>query len=356
MELPRLSNPDLDASSLDHCFGCGEKNLIGLHLKPHFDGEKVSARFTPQLDHQGWHNVTHGGILYSVLDEITAYVVLCSGYSFGVTARSAIRFRHVAPTDQTLIASAWATKVTPRLIDVHGVLEVEGGEIVTEIDSTFIPGDRYRRAFLWDMDGVIVDSAEAHFQSWQDAFSARGTTYTEEQFRTLFGTRDDHIINEVMGSVPQETVEEIAEDKEQRYRDLVRGRVNVFPGVLALLRAMKHGGYPIALGTSAPRENVDAIMHELGMGDLFDVIVCGEDVNEGKPSPEIYLEAARRLGVSPSHCVVFEDAPLGVEAAVRGGMKCVAVTNSHPAEALQGATRVVGSMEEMDLVQLIRWL
>lgn len=356
MELPRLSNPDLDASSLDHCFGCGGQNPIGLHLKPHFDGETVSARFTPQLNHQGWHNVTHGGILYSVLDEITAYVVLCSGYSFGVTARSAIRFRQVAPTDQTLIASAWATKVTPRLIDVHGVLEVEGGEIVTEVDSTFIPGDRYRRAFLWDMDGVIVDSAEAHFKSWREAFAARGTTYTEEQFRAFFGSRDDHIIREVMGSVPQETLEEIAEEKEQRYRDLVRGRVKVFPGVLPLLRAMKHGGYPVALGTSAPRENVDAVLTELELSELFDVIVSGADVSEGKPSPEIYLKAAERLGVPPHDCVVFEDAPLGVAAAMRAGMKCVAVTNSNPADSLQNATRVVTSMEEMDLVQLIRWL
>ncbi len=356
MELPSLGSPDLNTSSLDYCFGCGELNPIGLHLKPRFDGERVSSSFTPHLEHQGWHNVTHGGILYSVLDEITAYVVLCSGYSFGVTARSAIRFRQVAPTDQTLTAHAWATRVTPRFIDVHGVLEVAGGEIVAEVDSTFIPGDRYRRAFLWDMDGVIVDSADAHYLSWKEAFAQRGTAYSEEEFKALFGSRDDLIIREVMGPLPPDSVDEIAEDKEQRYRDLVRGRVKVFPGVIPLLGAMKHGKYPVALGSSAPRENIDAIIDELGLGDVFDVIVSGTDVDEGKPSPEIYLAAARRLGVDPTDCVVFEDAPLGVEAAVRGGMKCVAVTNSHPAESLQDATRVVDSIEDIDLVQLIRWL
>lgn len=355
MELPRLQIPEGEPS-LGHCFGCGELNQIGLHLKPHFDGEIVSARFTPGLDHQGWHNVTHGGILYSILDEITAYTVLCSGYSFGVTARSAVRFRQVAPTDQPLLATAWATKVTPRLIEVHGVLEIDGGDVVTEVDSSFIPGNRCEKAFLWDMDGVIVDSATPHYQSWQEAFATRGARYSETQFRTHFGMRDDSIIEEVMGSLPPAEVEGIAEEKERRYRELVRGQVRVFPGVMPLLRAMKKGGFRIALGSSAPRENVDAIFSELGIGDLFHAIVCGTDVTESKPSPQIYLKAAERLGASPGDCVVFEDSPHGVEAARRGGMKCVAVSNSHPAEALHTATRVVTSLEEIDLVQLIRWI
>ncbi len=355
MELPHLTLVESDRS-FDYCFGCGELNPIGLHLRPHYDGDRVTATFTPTLDYQGWHNVTHGGILYSILDEVTAYVVLCSGFSFGVTAKSTIRFKQVAPTGQRLVASAWATKVTSRLIEVRGELELEGRDMVAEVESAFIPGDRCKKAFLWDMDGVIVDSAGPHYQSWRETLGARGADYSEAQFTELFGTRDDYIITQVLGPLPHKEVDEIARQKEERYRQLIRGQVQVFPGVERLLKAMKKGGYRVALGTSAPMENVEAVTAELSLRDYFDVIVCGEDVTEGKPSPMIYLHAARKLGVEPGDCVVFEDSPHGVDAARRGGMKCVAVTSTHPAEALQAANRVVGSMEEIDLIQLIRWI
>ena len=355
MELPHLDIP-VEEEPLGHCFGCGELNPIGLHLKPAFDGERVSAPFIPGVDHQGWHNVTHGGILYTVLDEITAYAVLCSGYRFGVTARSAVRFRKSAVTDVPLLATAWATKITSRLLEVRGQLSTDDGDVVAEVESSFIPGPRYGRAFLWDMDGVIVDSGAPHFESWRQAFAARGTIYTEAQFESFFGTRDDYIIRRVLGPIPEAEIKEIADDKERRYRNLIRGNVHVFPGVLSLLKAMKQGGFRVAMGTSAPRENVDAVAQQIGLHEYFDAVVSGEDVTEGKPSPEIYLAAAAKLGARPSDCVVFEDAPHGVEAAKLAGMKCVAITNSHPAEALQAADRVVASMEEMDLIQLIRWL
>ena len=355
MELPHLS-ASTEEQPLGYCFGCGELNPIGLHLKPAYDGDTVSASFTPEHNHQGWHNVTHGGILYTVLDEITAYAVLCSGFSFGVTARSSIRFRKPATTDETLIATARATKVTSRLIEVTGRLTGADGTVVAEVESSFIPGGRCPKAFLWDMDGVIIDSCEPHFRSWNEAFARRGATYTEEQFRSLFGTRDDLIIGKVLGPLPPLEVKAIEDEKERRYRELVRGKAQLFPGVLSLLKAMKGSGFRIALGTSAPMANVEAVWSELGLDQFFDTVVCGEDVNEGKPSPDIYLLAAERLGAQASQCVVFEDSPHGVEAAKRAGMKCVAVTNSHPPQALTAADRIVSTMEEIDLVQLIRWI
>lgn len=355
MELPHLDVPT-EEQSLGHCFGCGEHNPIGLHLRPKYDGERVSATFTPEWNHQGWHNVTHGGILYSVLDETTAYVVLCCGFSFGVTARSAIRFRRPSTTHEPLVATAWPTKVTARLIEVSGRLSTGDGTVVAEVESAFIPAGRSPRAFLWDMDGVIIDSGEPHYQSWREAFSARGVEYTEQQFRSFFGTRDDLIIRQVLGPLSPDEVRSIEDEKERRYRDLVRGKARLFPGVLPLLRAMKQNGFRVALGTSAPMANVDAVAAELGLSQYFDTVVCGEDVSEGKPGPQIYLLAAERLGAKPSQCVVFEDSPHGVEAARRGGMKCVAITNSHPATSLNNADCVVSTLEEMDLVQLIRWI
>ena len=355
MELPQIGMATGERS-LEYCFGCGEDNPIGLKLRPVYDGEKVVARFTPREQHQGWHNVTHGGILYSVLDEITAYAVLCSGVSFGVTAKSFIRFKHVSPTDATLVASAWVTKATSRLVETAGRLEMEDGTVVAEIEATFFPGKGVPRAFLWNMDGVIIDSAAPHFQSWRDTLAAHGATFTEEQFRSYFGTRNDHIIGDVLGPLPEPEVKAISEEKGQRFRGLIRGKAKAFPGAMELLGIMKKGHYPLALGTSAPPEDVEVVSAQLGLSAYFEVIVCGQDVMESKPSPDIYLQAAEKLGVDPGQCVVFEDSPQGVAAAKRGGMKCVAVTNSRPAEDLQAADRVVSSLEQVDLIELIRFI
>lgn len=355
MELPGITMPSGERT-LEHCFGCGEDNPIGLKLRPVYDGEKVVARFTPTEHHQGWYNVTHGGILYSILDEITAYSVLCTGLSFGMTAKSEIRFKHVAPTNAVLLASAWVTKLTSRLVESRGRLELEDGTVVAEIESTFFPGKGDPRAFLWDMDGVIIDSAEHHYQSWRETLATRGVDYTEEQFRSYFGQRNDLVVREILGPLPQSEVSAIADEKDVRYRELASGKATLLPGVMKLLQIMKKGHYPVALGTSAQSADFAAISGPLGIADYFDAIVCGPDVQESKPSPQIYLLAAEKLGIDPVNCVVFEDSPHGVAAAKSAGMKCVAITNTHPAETLQAADRVVSSLEQIDLIELIRFI
>ncbi len=355
MELPGLDMAP-GARTLEYCFGCGEENPIGLKLRPVYDGEQVIARFTPKEQHQGWYNVTHGGILYSILDEITAYSVLCTGLSFGVTAKSEIRFKHVAPTNATLLATAWVTKATSRLVETHGRLELENGTVVAEIDSAFFPAKGEPRAFLWDMDGVIIDSAEYHYQSWHEALSPHGVDYTREKFEYYFGQRNDYVIAQVLGPITEPEIAAISNEKARRYRELMNGEATLFPGVLKLLQIMKRGHYPVALGTSAPPENYEAIAGPLGISDYFDAIVCGPDVDESKPSPQIYLKAAEKLGVKPDQCIVFEDSPHGVTAAKNAGMKCVAITNTHSAEALHAADRVVPSLEQIDLIELIRFI
>jgi len=255
-----------------------------------------------------------------------------------------------------MLASAWVTKATSRLVETSGALTYPDGTVLAEIESSFIPGRRCSQAFIWDMDGVIVDSGEPHYQSWHEAFARRGVSYTRELFREFFGTRDDLIIKKMLGDVSAEDIRQIEDEKEARYRELAAGNVKILPGVTPLLKVMKKGGFKVALGTSAPLENVNAIAADIGLNEYFDAVVHGREVKEGKPSPEIYETAARRLGVDPADCIVFEDSPHGVEAARQAGMKCVAVTNSHRAEELSAATRVVQSLEEMDLIQLIRWM
>lgn len=351
MQIPKL---ELDNRQDELCFGCGQKNPIGLKLKPVYDGEQVRAEFTPGELYQGWHNVIHGGILYTLLDEITAYAILCCGVDFGVTAKSEVRFKQVAPINEPIQVSGWATKVTRRLVETRGVLTLKDDSVIAEANSLFYVWQRSRKAILWDMDGVIVDSKSYHFAAWQETFARRGVTFSYDDFSRLFGTRNDFIIRNVLGQeLSEEKVKAIAQEKEVYFREKAKGNIRLFPGVSKLLDAIKKGAFKLALVSSAPRENIDFVIAELNLQGYFSCIVSGHEVAESKPSPQVYLLAAERLMAQPTDCVVIEDSPLGVRAAKAAGMKCLAVTNTHPEQDLNEADRVVSSLAEVDLITLI---
>lgn len=355
MKLPKIDVPE--DLSFNLCFACGEDNPIGLKLRPSFDGEKVTAVFTPGDYHQGWHDITHGGIVYTLLDEVTAYALLCAGTEFGVTVKSEIQFKHIAPTGRPLHMSAWTTRVTRRLIETQGEVSLEDGTLVAQAYSQFYAWSPCSRAFLWDMDGVITDSAPFHLAAWREALSRRGARLTDEQFRELFGTRNDHIVRNVMGhDTPDEVVRMVVQDKEATYRQKIAGHITALPGVMSLLDAMRRGKFKMALTSSAPRENIDLVDRALHLQDYFTCIVSGDEVAHSKPSPDIYLKGAERLGVKAKNCLVIEDSPFGVKGAKSAGMKCLAIAHGRPKSEFAEADKVVDSMEEVDLITLIRWI
>ncbi|HOF86905.1 MAG TPA: HAD family phosphatase [Armatimonadota bacterium] len=203
-------------------------------------------------------------------------------------------------------------------------------------------------AVLFDNDGVIVDTAEGHFQSFAALGEEEGYTITREQFAGLFGRHNRDIFPILLGHpLPEEDIARLADRKEALFRELVTGRITALPGVLTLLPALKAAGFHVAMGTSTPRANVDLILGALGLAACFDAIVSAEDVTRGKPDPQVFLLGADRLGMPPAHCVVVEDAVAGVQAAKAGGMKALAVTTNHPREALAQADRVVDSLAEV---------
>ena len=205
-------------------------------------------------------------------------------------------------------------------------------------------------AVLWDMDGVIVDSGLYHMRSWQETFHETGITFTEENFKHVFGMRNDEIIRSMLGkNFTQEKFEMIAKAKEIAFRRLIKGSVKELPGAKTLLEVIHKVGFVQGLVSSTPRENIDLITNELGIKHYFQEIISGYDVTEGKPSPQGYLLAARRLGVKPDSCVVIEDAVAGVKAAKNGGMRCIAVTNTHPAASLVDADLIVSSLNEVSI-------
>lgn len=203
-------------------------------------------------------------------------------------------------------------------------------------------------AVLWDMDGVIVDTAEYHYQSWKESFEKRGVSFTREQFEKQFGRRNDSIIRDAFGrQLSAKEVDAIADEKEARYRELVRGNIRPLPGAVELIKSLYERGVRMAITSSAPAENIDLIIEGAGVKGYFQAIVSGREVRTGKPDPAVYLLGAKKLKVEPANCVVFEDAVAGVEGAKRAGMKCVAVTNTHPASRLQEADLVVDSLEKV---------
>jgi HAD superfamily hydrolase (TIGR01509 family) len=143
------------------------------------------------------------------------------------------------------------------------------------------------------------------------------------------------------------------QEKEEAFRRKATGRIRSFPGVLALLDALKKGNFRLGLVSSAPKENIDLALSELSLTGTFDCIVSGQDVAESKSSSQIYLLAAEKLRSLPSDCVVIEDSPLGVEAAKTAGMKCVAVTNTHHRQQLPEADKIFDSLENVDLITLL---
>lgn len=204
-----------------------------------------------------------------------------------------------------------------------------------------------RIAILWDMDGVIADTGEAHFLSWEKALRRHGLPCTREFFVHTFGMNNRGIISLLLGrEATQEEVADIADLKEQLFRDDVRGRLSPLPGVADWLARFAKAGFPQAVASSAPQENIDAIVGDLNLEGHFQALVSGSDL-PGKPDPGTFLLAAARLGMQPEDCLVIEDAKVGVRAAKTGKMKCLAVCTTHPASDLADADLVLEGLGDL---------
>jgi len=208
-------------------------------------------------------------------------------------------------------------------------------------------------AVLWDLDGVIADTGDYHYRAWGDIFKEKGVTFTKEDFMRHFGQRHDTIIRFALGNdIPPDEFKVITERKQQEYRRLVADNIKPLPGVIGLIKSLNNHHIKTAIASSAPLENVEIIIRGLGIEDCFQAIAWGTEVPEGKPSPQVFLLAARKLGAEPGNCVVIEDAIAGVTAAKQAGMKCVAVTNSHPGSSLKKADLIVDTLEAVGIGDL----
>jgi beta-phosphoglucomutase len=207
-----------------------------------------------------------------------------------------------------------------------------------------------KQAVIFDVDGVLVDSYQAHYEGWVRAGKEWGFTITEEQFVKTFGRTSREVIVDTFGMtwLSDQEIKRLDEHKEAFYREIVAESFPAMDGAAELLDALHQAGFALAVGSSGPPPNVDVVLDHLKRRHLFGAVITGLDVTRGKPDPQVFLLGAERLGVPPADCVVIEDAPAGIAAAKNAGMKSVGmVSTGRSTDELRGANKIVSSLREL---------
>ena len=206
-----------------------------------------------------------------------------------------------------------------------------------------------RLGVIFDVDGVLVDSYRAHLLSWAQFARDNGFSIGEEEFAVSFGRTSHEIIDaQWQGRLTADEIARRVDDKEALYRDIVRADFPAMDGAVELIDALHEAGFALAIGSSAPQENVELVLNQLDRGHLFGAQVNASDVTRGKPDPQVFLIGAERLGIPPARCAVIEDAPPGIEAANAAGMTSVGLAGTgRVAEELAAADLVVSNLREL---------
>lgn len=205
------------------------------------------------------------------------------------------------------------------------------------------------KAIIWDMDGVIADTGVTHFCAWQALLAERGETISEEQFTDTFGMANPEILRQWYGAgLSDAEIRALGLHKEELFREMVAQYVRLLPGVLDWLKWGRARGHAQVVASSGEMANIVAITQALDITNYFDALVAGGFMPRSKPDPAIFLQAAASVGARTAECLVIEDGIVGVEAARRAGIRCLAVTTTHAAAKLGAADLVVDSLVELD--------
>lgn len=215
-------------------------------------------------------------------------------------------------------------------------------------------------AAIFDWDGVVVDSSGLHTLSWERLARLKGRSLPEDLLPRIgsLGMKTEAVVSDLLGWAKEpEAVRAVTREKEAVFRSLAAELgLAPQPGLRRILASLREHGIPCAIGSSAPRLNIEDRLDHMGLRPFFPVVVCGDDAPRGKPAPDIFLLAAARLGVPPAQCVVFEDAPAGVAAARAAGMRVIAVLTTHRPDALREADRLVNGFDALAGTAPQTWL
>ena len=212
-------------------------------------------------------------------------------------------------------------------------------------------------AVIFDMDGVIIDSNPFHKISLRQFCEKYGYHLSDEELiRKIYGRTNKDWLANLFGALTKEELTNYGEEKEALFREIYKNDIHALKGLPEFLKGLNEKNIPIAIGTSAPRSNVDFVLAHTGLEKYFSIILDESNVEQGKPNPEIYLKVAARLGYEPVRCIVFEDSLSGVESARRAGAKVVGVATTHSFEELSHTDLVIQDFTDLDPASLLSTL
>lgn len=186
------------------------------------------------------------------------------------------------------------------------------------------------KGVIFDMDGTMVDNMMVHHRAWQHKLKELGIDLPMEEVMQKIHGVNEEILERLFGArFSFEERRQFSFEKEEAYRNIFKPDLKLIPGLREFLSQLKDKKKPMAIGSAAPSQNVDFVLDNLGIRHFFDAVLHAQNVSKGKPHPEIYVKAAAALGFSASDCLVFEDSPVGVEAAERAGSQTVVVCTTH---------------------------
>jgi beta-phosphoglucomutase len=210
------------------------------------------------------------------------------------------------------------------------------------------------KAAIFDLDGVIVNTVPLHFAAWKKMFEEYGHPFTMKDYLAkVDGKPRLEGAAAILTELSPKEIEEAGSKKQAYYlRLLDSGSVEIFDSSVKVIQELKKRGLKLAAASSS--KNAVHILKKIKLYDIFEVNVSGADFEKGKPDPEIFLTAAKKLGAKPAEAVVFEDARSGVQAAVNGGFPCIGINRHDNAEALAGADRIVNDLSEISVEEILK--
>jgi HAD superfamily hydrolase (TIGR01509 family) len=207
---------------------------------------------------------------------------------------------------------------------------------------------------IFDMDGVLVNSNPYHKIALQQFARQHGHELSEKELKEkVYGRTNREWLTNLFGALPEDKLRQYAEEKEALYRELFKADIAPVAGLLPFLQHLREHQVPVAIGTSAPRSNVDFTLRHTGTEAYFAIVLDDTFVTHGKPDPEIYLKAAQALNLPNDRCIVIEDSLSGVEAGLRAGSKVIGITTTHTAEELAGTHLVIDDFTRLRMPQLL---
>ena len=213
------------------------------------------------------------------------------------------------------------------------------------------------KAFLFDLNGTMIDDMHYHIKAWHRILNSLGANISLERTREECYGKNHELLERIFpGVFTEEEKARMSFEKEEAYQKEFRPQLKFIDGFENFLQAAHNQGIKTAVGSAAITFNIDFVLNGLNIRQLIDAIVSADDVAKSKPHPETFLKCAEALSVEPADCLVFEDAPKGVEAAQNAGMDCLVITTMHTADEFSTYTNIIGFIENYNSPQLTRLL